>query len=123
MAKKFIGEVDCIMCGYCCGYRRDSDFGGCSYSKEEYVPEDIIVIEDEEGFRIPVDDNDTCIYLKPLDNGMAVCKIQDKKPKMCKLYYCMIERKIRELDKIKEHLVKKCSERDSATLQQELKKV
>lgn len=123
MPKKFIGEVDCIMCGYCCGYRRDSYFGGCSYSKKEDVPEDITVIEGEDGFRIPVDKDDTCIYLNKLDNGLAICKIQDKKPLMCKLYYCMIERKIRELDKVKKYLVEKCEERDKLVLQQKLKKV
>ena len=123
MSKKYIGELDCIMCGYCCGYRRDSFFGGCSYSKDEGVPDGIVVMEEEDGFRIPVDENDTCIYLKPLDNGFAVCTIHDKKPLMCKLYYCMIERKIRELDKIKEYLVKECDKRDKTVLLQKLKKV
>lgn len=123
MSKKCIGELDCIMCGYCCGYRRDSQFGGCSYSKEERVPEGIIVVEEDDSFRIPVDENDTCIYLKKLDNGFAICTIQDKKPDMCKLYYCMIERKIKELDKIKEHLIKECNKRDKVVLQQKLKKV
>lgn len=121
MPKKCIGELDCIMCGYCCGHRRDSFFGGCSYSKDENIPEDVIVVEEDACFKIPVDENDTCIYLNKLDNGFAVCTIQDKKPLMCKLYYCMIETKIRELDAVKAHLVKKCSERDSMSLRQILK--
>lgn len=123
MAEKCIGEVDCMMCGYCCGYRRDSHFGGCSYSKEETIPDGVIVIEEEDCFRIPVDEDDTCIYLNKLDNGFAICSIHDKKPNMCKLYYCMLETKIRELDKIKEHLIKRCNERDRAALKQVLEKV
>lgn len=121
MSKKCIGELDCIMCGYCCGYRRDSFFGGCSYSKDEVVPEGIIVIEEEDGFRIPVNDDDVCIYLDTMDNGFAICTIQGKKPNMCKLYYCMIETKIKGLNKISDFLVEKCVERDSSALRQLLK--
>lgn len=96
--------VDCVMCGYCCGYRRDSHFGGCSYSKDEKVPSNITTIKDEEGFTIPVDKDDTCIYLEKLNNGFARCSIQDKKPKMCKLYSCMTLKKARYLQTIVEHL-------------------
>jgi len=40
------------MCGYCCGYRRDTYFGGSSY---------------EDGTTIPVDEDDVCIYLEKLN--------------------------------------------------------
>jgi len=116
---KFIGELDCIGCGYCCGYRRSSHFGGCSYSKEEKIPEGIEV---DENRTIPVDTDDTCIYLEKIDNGFTLCKIQDKKPIMCKLYYCMIERKITELHKIEKFLKEKCEERERETLQDTLKR-
>lgn len=96
--------VDCVMCGYCCGYRRDRHFGGCSYSKNEKIPSGIETVETEDGFTIPVDENDVCIYLEKLNNGFAKCSIQDKKPKMCKLYNCLTLKKARYLQTIIEHL-------------------
>ena len=105
---KCVGQLDCIMCGYCCGYRREIHFGGCSYQKDEKVPEGIKVIKTAEGFTIPVDVNDVCIYLEKLDNGFARCSIQDKKPKMCKLFYCLIQQKVRQLQTIVDELKDKC---------------
>lgn len=119
MMDKLIGELDCIRCGYCCGYRRDSHFGGCSYSEEEEIPEGIEVNENK---TIPVDEDDICIYLKKLDNGFAICRIHDKRPIMCRLYYCMIETKIKELGKVKKFLEEKCEERDRQTLLHNLRK-
>ena len=100
--------VDCVQCGYCCGYRRDSNFGGCSYSEDEIVPPDIITTPGEFGPTVPVDEDDTCIYLVKLNNGFAKCMIQDKKPKMCKLYYCLTEKKVKYLRVITEELQTKC---------------
>lgn len=100
-------HVDCIQCGYCCGYRNNGYFGGCSYANDEEVPSDIITIEKEDGRYIPVDEEDVCIYLEKLDNGFARCTIQDKKPKMCKLYYCLTEKKIKYLQTIIDELKEK----------------
>ena len=104
---KYKGQLDCIACGYCCGYRRETHFGGASYAKDEKVPEDVETVETEEGYTIPVDEDDTCIYLEKLDNGFTRCKIHDKKPKMCKLYYCLPEQKARQLLPIIEELREK----------------
>jgi len=95
---------DCIRCGWCCGYRRDSKFGGCEYAEDEHIPADVIT----EGRKIPVDEDDVCIYLEKLNNGFAVCTIQDKKPKMCKLYNCLNEQKVRQLKSVVEYLKEKC---------------
>ena len=108
--KKYIGQVDCIMCGKCCGYRNNQFFGGCYYSEKEDLPPDVVVVKEKDGFRIPVDENDVCIYLEKLDNGFAKCKIQEKKPIMCKLYYCLIEKKVKSLENIIEYLKVKCKE-------------
>lgn len=104
--EKYIGQVDCIMCGYCCGYRREYKFGGASYAKDEPVPEGVIVNETEDGFTIPVDEDDTCIYLAKLDNGFARCGIHDKRPNMCRLYYCLKKQKARQLQAIVNELKK-----------------
>jgi len=104
---KYKDEVDCIMCGYVCGYRRDTPFGGVSYAKDEIVPDDVVVKETEDGYTIPVDEDDVCIYLEKLDNGFTKCKIHDKKPRMCKLYYCLTEHKIRQLKVISDELKSK----------------
>lgn len=93
MGKKYKGQLDCIQCGYCCGYRRETPFGGAEY---------------EDGTKIPVDEDDVCIYLEKLDNGFTRCKIQDKKPKMCKLFYCLPEQKVRQLQTIIDELKLKC---------------
>jgi hypothetical protein len=92
------------MCGYSCGYRRESAFGGASYAKDEPVPEGISVVKTNEGFTIPVDEDDKCIYLKILDNGFTRCTIQDKKPKMCRLFYCLPGQKARQLQTIVDEL-------------------
>ena len=97
---KYVGQVDCIMCGYCCGYRRDTPFGGASYAFDEEVPEGIEVVETDEGYTIPVDEDDTCIYLEKLDNGFARCSIHDRKPIMCKKFYCLTQQKARQLQTI-----------------------
>ena len=98
--KKYIGQVDCIMCGYCCGYRRETEFGGASYAFDEEVPDGIEVVKDEWGYTIPVDKDDTCIYLEKLDNGFARCSIHDKRPNMCRLFYCLPQQKARQLQTI-----------------------
>jgi len=103
---KLEGQVDCIMCGYCCGYRRTIDFGGASYGRKETVPEDVLVKETSEGFTIPVDADDTCVYLVKLDNGFARCGIHDKSPLMCKLFYCLPKQKARQLLPIVDELKK-----------------
>ena len=106
--KKIRGQLDCIQCGFCCGYRRDSEFGGAMYEIGDPVPEGIEVVETELGFVIPVDEDDVCIYLEKLDNGFTRCTIQDKKPKMCKLFYCLTEQKVRQLQTIVDELKSKC---------------
>ncbi len=100
--------LDCIQCGHCCGYRRDSHFGGCSYSENEKIPPGIKTIKKGNEFFIPVDENDVCVYLVKLNNGFAKCGIQDKKPNVCKLYNCLTEKKIRYLQVIVGLLKKKC---------------
>lgn len=102
--KKYVDQLDCVSCGYCCGYRRKTPFGGTSYAKDEIVPNDVEVIETEDGFTIPVDEDDVCIYLEKLDNGFTKCKIHDKKPKMCKLFYCLPKQKVRQLQTIVDEL-------------------
>jgi len=106
--RKIKDKVECIMCGYCCGYRRNYEFGGASYMPDEEVPENIEVVKSEEGFTIPVDEDDVCIYLEKLDNGFTRCTIQDKKPRMCKLYYCLTENKVKRLKVIVDELKEKC---------------
>lgn len=100
--------VDCIMCGYCCGYRRESYFGGCSYSKNEEIPSDVTTVKKGDEYFIPVDDDDTCIYLVKKNNGFAKCGIHDKKPRMCKLYNCLTEKKVNYSQIITEHLKERC---------------
>ena len=92
--------VDCVSCGNCCGYRRDSALGDWSFSQEEGVPEGVSVVEKDEVFMTPVDNDGTCIYLEVLNNGFTRCKIHDNKPKMCALYNCLTEKKIRYLQDV-----------------------
>jgi len=106
MPKEFF--VDCVRCGWCCGYRRDSVFGGCSYASDEKISADIVVIDGDLGPTIPVDEDDICIYLSKLNNGFAICRIQDKKPRMCKLFNCLTEQKVRQLRPVIETLKEKC---------------
>ena len=101
---KYVGQVDCIMCGYCCGYRRDIHFGGASYAEDENVPEGVKTVKTEDGYTIPVGEDDVCIYLEKLNNGFAKCSIHDKKPKMCKLFYCLTKQKARQLQTIVDEL-------------------
>jgi len=110
---KNVEKVECISCGICCGHQRDYPFGGCSYSKEEPIPTGVKVIQEGDNYRIPVDNNDVCIYVEVLDNGFTKCKIHDKKPLMCKYYYCLLEQKITSLKRIIEYLEKKCENRHS----------
>lgn len=107
--KKYVGQLDCIQCGYGCGYRRDTPFGGVAYAKDELVPDDVEVVDTKDGYAIPVDADDVCIYLEKLDNGFTKCKIHEKKPQMCKLYYCLIEQKVRQLQTIVDELKEKAA--------------
>ena len=93
MREKFPNELDCIQCGYCCGYRRDTPFGGA---------------EREDGTTIPVDEDDVCVHLVKLDNGFAKCGIWETRPKQCRLYYCLTEVKVRNLKVILDELKRKC---------------
>jgi Fe-S-cluster containining protein len=97
-------SVECVMCGYCCGYRRDSHFGGCSYAESEVIPPGIYTVPGSDGTTIPVDSDDVCIYLEKLDNGFARCSIQSEKPAMCKLYNCLTLKKARYLQAIVDSL-------------------
>ena len=87
--EKARGQLDCIQCGYCCGYRRETPFGGAEW---------------EDGTKTPVDEDDVCIHLEKLDNGFTRCAIHYEKPKQCNLYYCLIECKIRQLQVIIDEL-------------------
>lgn len=100
--------VDCCMTGYCCGYRRESYFGGCAYSENEAIPKDVITEKRGNEYYIPVDEDDVCIYLEKQNNGFARCGIHEKKPKMCKLYNCLTEKKIKYISVIVEDLKAKC---------------
>jgi len=96
--------VDCCMTGYCCGYRRDSYFGGVSYMPDEAVPEGVQTYwKDNEKF-IPVDADDVCVYLEKLNNGFTKCSIHDKRPRTCRLYSCLTEKKVKYLSVIVEEL-------------------
>ena len=97
-----------MQCGFCCGYRRDSHFGGCSYAKDELVPPDVTTVESEEGYTVPVNKEDICIYLTKLNNGFARCNIQSKKPKMCKLFNCLTAQKVRQLGDLISELELRC---------------
>ena len=102
--EKYHGQLECIQCGYICGYRRDTPFGGVAYDFDEEVPDGVEVVETEEGYTIPVDDDDVCVYLEKLDNGFTRCSIHDKKPRVCKLYYCLPGQKARQLQVIVDEL-------------------
>ena len=69
MPNRIKNYTDCIMCGYCCGYRRDTPFGGCEYAEDENIPKGVQTVDR----KIPVDEEDTCIYLEKLNNGFARC--------------------------------------------------
>lgn len=102
--EKYRGQLTCIQCGYGCGYRRDTPFGGVSYGLDEEVPEDVEIVERNGEKFIPVDENDTCIYLVKFDNGFTKCGIHEKKPKTCRLFYCLPEQKARQLQIIVDEL-------------------
>jgi Fe-S-cluster containining protein len=92
--------IDCCMTGFCCGYRRDSHFGGVSYMPDEVVPPGIdVYFKNGERF-IPVDKDDTCIYLEKLNNGFTRCSIHEKRPRTCRLYNCLTEKKVKYLNVI-----------------------
>ena len=99
--------VDCCRTGYCCGNGRDSALGDWAYV-DEPVPEGVTTIEKDGEYLLPVDDDGTCIYLEIHDNGFTSCSIQDKKPKMCALYNCLTEKKIKYINVIVEELKGKC---------------
>ena len=96
--------VDCCMTGYCCGYRRDSYFGGVSYMPDEEIPEGIETYKKDGEHFILVDDEDTCIYLEKLNNGFTRCSIYDKRPRTCRLYNCLTEKKVKYIGVIIEEL-------------------
>jgi len=96
------------MTGYCCGYRRDSYFGGASYMPDEVIPEGVKTYEKDSEHFIPVDKEDTCIYLVKLNNGFTRCSIHEKRPMTCRLYNCLTEKKVRYLHVIAEELRARC---------------
>lgn len=96
--------IDCCMTGYCCGYRRDSYFGGVSYMEDEEVPVGVITVEKNGERFIPVDDDDVCIYLEKLNNGFARCGIHEEKPRTCKLYNCLTIKKAKYVQVIVDEL-------------------
>lgn len=100
---KLRGQLDCVMCGHSCGYRSDVP---CNvfYEKNESVPDGVEVIKTEKGYELPVDQDNVCIYLEKLDNGFTRCGIHDKKPRMCKAFYCLPQHKVRQLQVIIEEL-------------------
>jgi Fe-S-cluster containining protein len=102
--RELVGKVDCIMCGHCCGYRMEKDFGGVSYAEDEIIPDGIKTEKTEYGFTIPVNEDDVCIYLIKLNNGFTRCGVYDKRPNMCKLFYCLTQQKGRQLQKIVDEL-------------------
>jgi Fe-S-cluster containining protein len=96
------------MTGYCCGYRRDSHFGGSSYMPGEPVPEGVETYERDGEHFIPVDADDICVHLVKLNNGFTRCAIHDKRPKTCRLYSCLTEKKVVYLNAIAEELRIRC---------------
>ena len=96
--------VDCCMTGYCCGYRRESHFGGVSYMPDEAIPEGVETYEKEGEHFIPVDDDNVCIYLEKLNNGFTRCSIYNKRPRTCRLYNCLTEKKVKQINVIIEEL-------------------
>ncbi len=74
----------------------------------ETIPEGVETIKKGNEYFIPVDKDDTCIYLEKLNNGFSRCKIHDKRPKTCQLYNCLTEKKITQLKPIIEYLRGKC---------------
>lgn len=100
--------VDCIRCGNCCGYGRDSALGDWSYTDGEKVPEGVDVIERNGEYLLPVDNDGVCVYLIKHDNGFTSCRIHDRKPRMCALYNCLTEKKVRYLQDVVVRLKGKC---------------
>lgn len=75
---------------------------------DETIPSGIVTIEKEGKQYIPVDEWDVCIYLEKLNNGFTRCLIHNKKPRMCRLYNCLTEKKIKYIQAITEELKDKC---------------
>ena len=99
--------VDCVRSCFCCGYRRDSHFGVVSYLEDETIPDDVQTIKRDDEYFIPVDDDDTCIYLVKENNGFTSCGIHDKRPRTCRLYSCLTEKKVKYLEVITDELREK----------------
>ena len=71
---------------------------------DEEIPDGVqTYTKDSERF-IPVDEDDTCVYLKKLNNGFTRCGIHDKRPRTCRLYNCLTEKKVRYLNAIVDEL-------------------
>lgn len=101
--------IECCRTGHCCGlYRNHSNDkhseGIVAYVKGEKIPEGVETTQIDEDNFIPVNEKGTCIYLEKLNNGFTKCSIYEKRPKMCRLYNCLTEKKIRYLGIIIEEL-------------------
>lgn len=92
----FVGDnhIPCLRCGYCCGHRRKNFFGGTFYRPHETIPDGVEVIYDgeEHVFKLPVNEDDVCIYLN-VENDITTCTIHDIKPEACREWYCPDVRK------------------------------
>ena len=111
--KEFL--VDCCRTGHCCGLHREHSTdkhpeGIVAYVKDEKVPKGIkTTLRGEDSF-IPIKDDGTCLYLKVFNNGFTECTIYDKRPKMCRLYNCLTEKKIKYLNMIIQELKDGCTD-------------
>lgn len=75
---------------------------------DEPVPCGVETYERDGEHFIPVDKDDTCIYLVKLDNGFTRCSIHEKRPRTCRLYNCLTEKKIVYLRAIVDELKARC---------------
>jgi len=75
---------------------------------DEKVPNGVTTYKKNGECFIPVDDEDTCIYLERLDNGFTRCGIHEKRPRTCRLYDCLTEKKVRYLRAIADELEARC---------------
>jgi Fe-S-cluster containining protein len=75
---------------------------------DEKIPDGVATYEKDGEHFIPVDDEDICIYLERLDNGFTRCGIHEKRPRTCRLYNCLTEKKVRYLGVIVDELQRKC---------------
>ena len=67
---------------------------------DETVPDDVETYEKDGEYFIPVNDDDVCIYLEVLNNGFTRCSIHEKKPRTCRLYNCLTEKKVNYINVI-----------------------